>query len=100
HAFFAALRQRRQLTVIADIAAPGETAATGLFDQAKRLPQSGFLNIRQGQPGALPGIAQRQLAPQSTARSGYHYSHLFVIPPPVSTPMTSSHSCYLSQSGD
>ena len=96
HHLLAALRQRRQLAVIAHVAATGEPAATGLLHQAQRLLQPLFLNVRQRQPGALPGIPQCQLPPQSAACPGYHYSLRFHT---VSISPMPSHFLFLSQTG-
>src|SRR5690606_2215085 len=96
HHLLAALRQRRQLAVVAHVAATGEPAATSLLHQAQRLLQPLFLNVRQRQPGALPGIPQCQLPPQSAACPGYHYSLRFHT---VSISPMPSHLLFLSQSG-
>ncbi|MNF89690.1 hypothetical protein D3C84_722260 [compost metagenome] len=74
--FLAGLRQGSQLTVVAHVATPGETLATGRANQLQSLGEPRLVDIGERQTPALARPAQGDFTPQARTRAGNHHAIL------------------------
>ncbi|MNV57583.1 hypothetical protein D3C71_1499230 [compost metagenome] len=70
------LGKRRQLAVVAHVAALDKTIATGFTDQLQGFLQTGLADVRQGQLPAFTRPAQRDFATQARACTSDHHAIL------------------------